>query len=106
MNWEAVYKFIEVDKSVPEVAWAIPGGEAGMKKLLLFAEKHLKNFSSDRNDPTKDGLSNLSPWFHTGVYILIFSTPIYSNIQIKISNTDIFQLQTFFCYRHFCNADI
>ena len=97
MNWEAVYKFIEVDKSVPEVAWAIPGGEAGMKKLLLFAEKHLKNFSSDRNDPTKDGLSNLSPWFHTGVYILIFSTPIYSNIQIKISNTDIFQLQTFFC---------
>ena len=68
VNWEAVYEFIKVEKSVPVVDWAKPGTDAGMKKLLNFAENHLKNFSTDRNDPTKDGLSNLSPWFHTGVF--------------------------------------
>ncbi|XP_028409958.1 deoxyribodipyrimidine photo-lyase-like [Dendronephthya gigantea] len=65
-NWKNVYKFIEVDQSVPEVSWAIPGTEAGMKRLMTFSEGNLKHFSTERNDPTKNSLSNLSPWFHTG----------------------------------------
>ena len=73
-----MYEFIKVVKSAPEVTWATPGSEAGMKRLEMFSENHLKHFSSDRNDPTKNALSNLSPWFHTGMFRLLFYTHTYT----------------------------
>mgnify|MGYP002804339252 CR=1 FL=1 len=66
-----MYEFIKVDESVPEVTWAKPGTESGLAKLEKFKETDLKQFSTDRNDPNKHALSNLSPWFHTGVFILL-----------------------------------
>ena len=66
IQWDNVHSFIKVDDSVKEVTWAKPGSKAGLLKLEEFSEKHLESFSSDRNDPTKDALSNLSPWFHAG----------------------------------------
>ena len=65
-----MYEFIKVDESVPEVTWAKPGTEFGLAKLEKFKNSHLKVFSNDRNDPNKSALSNLSPWFHAGVFIL------------------------------------
>ena len=59
-------KFIEVDRKVKEVDWAKPGTKAGLEMLESFCQQRLKYFAADRNNPTKNALSNLSPWFHAG----------------------------------------
>ena len=53
--------------TVGEVSWATPGTNAGLKVLDEFCIKRLKFFAAQRNDPNKDSLSNLSPWFHFGM---------------------------------------
>jgi len=35
--------------------------------LETFCHDRLKYFAADRNNPTKNALSNLSPWFHAGM---------------------------------------
>ncbi len=43
------------------------GGYAAAKKLLKeFVETKLERYDTDRNDPTKDGTSRLSPYLHFG----------------------------------------
>lgn len=64
--WDACYSSLQVDRTVPEVAWATPGTAAGLAMLQSFITKRLKSFGSQRNDPNKAALSNLSPWFHFG----------------------------------------
>lgn len=59
-------EFIDVDRSVKEVNWAKPGTKAGLEMLETFCQERLKYFATDRNNPTKSALSNLSPWFHAG----------------------------------------
>lgn len=49
-----------------EVEWATPGTAAGLAVLQSFIAERLKNFGSHRNNPNKEALSNLSPWFHFG----------------------------------------
>ncbi|XP_026577470.1 deoxyribodipyrimidine photo-lyase-like isoform X1 [Pseudonaja textilis] len=66
INWEACYSSLQVDRSVKEVEWATPGSASGLKVLEEFVKDRLKCFSSDRNDPNRPALSNLSPWFHFG----------------------------------------
>lgn len=34
--------------------------------LESFCKDRLKFFATDRNNPTKEALSDLSPWFHAG----------------------------------------
>lgn len=65
-DWKAVDKFIEVDRNVKEVDWAEPGTKAGLEMLESFCQDRLKYFATDRNNPTKKALSDLSPWFHAG----------------------------------------
>ncbi|KAK0048843.1 deoxyribodipyrimidine photo-lyase [Biomphalaria pfeifferi] len=65
-DWEKADSYLEVNRKVAEVSWAKPGAESGLRMLESFCEKRLKYFSSDRNDPNKQALSNLSPWFHFG----------------------------------------
>uniref|UniRef100_A0A669PVU4 Deoxyribodipyrimidine photo-lyase n=2 Tax=Phasianus colchicus TaxID=9054 RepID=A0A669PVU4_PHACC len=64
--WDACYSSLQVDRTVTEVAWATPGTAAGLAMLQSFIAKRLKSFGSQRNDPNKAALSNLSPWFHFG----------------------------------------
>lgn len=65
-DWKAVDEFIEVDRNVQEVNWAEPGTKAGLEMLESFCKDRLKFFATDRNNPTKEALSDLSPWFHAG----------------------------------------
>ena len=71
VDWKAVDEFIEVDRSVKEVEWAKPGTKAGLEMLETFCHERLKYFATDRNNPTKSALSNLSPWFHAGKYVIM-----------------------------------
>ncbi|XP_067008214.1 deoxyribodipyrimidine photo-lyase [Anabrus simplex] len=66
IDWKAADDKIEADRSVGPVKWATPGTRAGFLMLDSFCKQRLKGFSTKRNDPTQDGLSNLSPWFHFG----------------------------------------
>ena len=70
MDWKEVEAFFKVDPNVPEVQWAKPGTENGLKMLESFVKSRLRHFGSDRNDPNKNALSNLSPWFHTGMRLI------------------------------------
>lgn len=66
IDWDEVYAFIRVDKSVDEVKELRPGYKGGMETLNRFIASRLKLFNTKRNDPNIDALSNLSPWFHFG----------------------------------------
>lgn len=56
---------------VKDVAWAKPGTTSGLLMIKEFCDKRLKHFHDYRNDPTKDNLSNLSPWFHFGKFKIV-----------------------------------
>jgi deoxyribodipyrimidine photo-lyase len=64
--WETTIEECRADRSVQEVAWLRPGSSAGRLKLLDFLENRLMDYDSDRNDPTKGGQSDLSPYLHFG----------------------------------------
>ncbi|CAH0387453.1 unnamed protein product [Bemisia tabaci] len=66
IDWEEAEKTLEVDKSVGPVKWAKPGYRGGMQQLYTFVTKRIKNYGTARNDPNKNALSMLSPWFHFG----------------------------------------
>lgn len=66
VDWEGTLAGLQTDMSVGVVAWCKPGAAAGAAMLHEFAQKRLSRFSTERNDPNKDALSNLSPWIHFG----------------------------------------
>ncbi len=54
------------DRSVKPVEWLKPGSRIGHRILRDFITNKLERYAMDRNDPTIDGQSNLSPYFHFG----------------------------------------
>ena len=66
VDWVAAEKSLQVDRTVKEVDWAVPGTKAGAAMLEDFIRRRLKLFGEKRNDPNVDALSNLSPWIHFG----------------------------------------
>jgi deoxyribodipyrimidine photo-lyase len=57
---------LKLDKSVNPVNWLKPGEKAAKKVLSEFINKKLRHYESDRNDPSNDAQSNLSPYLHFG----------------------------------------
>lgn len=66
IKWEKVYASLRVNHDVKEVTWLKPGEKAAKKVLKHFMEKKLHGYDKQRNDPTLDGQSNLSPYLHFG----------------------------------------
>ncbi|MFA7419067.1 MAG: deoxyribodipyrimidine photo-lyase [Melioribacteraceae bacterium] len=64
--WDSVYASLNVNKEVKEVDWLIPGETAAHKALQNFISNKFANYGTDRNFPTHDAQSNLSPYFHFG----------------------------------------
>jgi len=64
-DWEAAEKNIRTD-ALPEARWIAPGEKAAGVCLAYFLKKKLAHYGADRNDPTLDGQSNLSPYLHFG----------------------------------------
>lgn len=65
-DYDEILDTVDVDRSVKPPSWITPGPAAGIEMLRVFIEKKLNGYSKSRNDPTKDCLSNLSPYFHFG----------------------------------------
>jgi deoxyribodipyrimidine photo-lyase len=65
-DWDEAEISLRIDRSVPEVDWLVPGEKAAVATLDRFLTKKLSAYASKRNDPTEDGVSNLSPYLHFG----------------------------------------
>lgn len=65
-NWDLAWNHLKIDESVKPVTWAKPGTINGYRMLFEFITQRLKQFDEARNDPTKHGLSCLSPYYHFG----------------------------------------
>jgi deoxyribodipyrimidine photo-lyase len=66
IGWGEVEKSLRVDRAVSEVDWIEPGENAAHKVMREFIKKKLGLYNGERNDPTKDAQSNLSPYLHFG----------------------------------------
>jgi deoxyribodipyrimidine photo-lyase len=66
INWEEALASLHLDTSVGEVDWVKPGETAARKALDAFIEDGLTVYDTKRNDPTVNGQSGLSPYFHFG----------------------------------------
>lgn len=66
VDWEEAYGYLKIDHSIRPVSWAAPGTVNGYRMLYEFITQRLKNYETDRNTPTKHGLSGLSPYYHFG----------------------------------------
>lgn len=66
VDWRAVRASLQVDTEVGEVAWCVPGEKAARRALRTFVDERLHAYDEERNDPTKNAQSNLSPYLHFG----------------------------------------
>jgi deoxyribodipyrimidine photo-lyase len=66
VDWASLRRDLLVDPSVPEVDWIKPGKAASRKALRRFLKEKLSIYDRDRNDPSLEGQSNLSPYLHFG----------------------------------------
>jgi deoxyribodipyrimidine photo-lyase len=64
--WQTIGTDLTVDRTVSEVNWLKPGEKAARSILRNFITKKLNVYNDTRNDPTRDGQSNLSPYLHFG----------------------------------------
>jgi deoxyribodipyrimidine photo-lyase len=65
-DWEKALGFLKISRSVGEVHWIKPGEKSAQKALMYFLNNRLQHYGEQRNDPTLDGQSNLSPYLHFG----------------------------------------
>jgi deoxyribodipyrimidine photo-lyase len=66
VDWAALRERVVTDESVLPVDWCTPGTKAGHEQLESFLDTGLGTYDENRNDPTLDGQSNLSPYLHFG----------------------------------------
>jgi len=59
-------KFLNISKKENVDTSVISGEKAALKALNDFLNNKINKYSLDRNDPSKDGCSNLSPYLHFG----------------------------------------
>ena len=65
-DWKAARKSLKVDTSVAAVDWIEPGEKAAQKTLPHFIKNKLAAYATQKNDPNRDAVSNLSPYLHFG----------------------------------------
>jgi deoxyribodipyrimidine photo-lyase len=64
--WDNLAASLKIDFSVPEINWLTPGERAASTQLEHFLNHRLPFYQEKRNDPTRDGQSDLSPYLHFG----------------------------------------
>ncbi len=65
-DWNGLLKKLKIDFSIKEVDWIKPGESAAKKALKIFFSGKIFKYDVERNDPTKNSQSNLSPYLHFG----------------------------------------
>ena len=65
VEWETIRTNLKVDRSVGETR-IVSGESAARSAMKQFLLKGLDRYNQDRNDPSLEGQSELSPWLHFG----------------------------------------
>lgn len=65
-DWLHARKILKISNSEAKIAWIIPGTEAAIKLYKRFLKYSLAEYDKTRNDPSKSGQSQLSPYLHFG----------------------------------------
>ncbi len=65
-DWHQAAASLKIDLTVKEVPHFIPGEKAAWEAMLFFVEHKLDRYDRERNNPTLDAQSNLSPYLHFG----------------------------------------
>lgn len=65
-NIDDILAKLDIDKTVKPVDCFKPGQAAARKALENFIRTKLKTYDTDRNDPTINGQSDMSPYLHFG----------------------------------------
>lgn len=66
VNWPQMAQSLDIDRSVKELDWIKPGEDAAKEALKKFVDSRLKGFANNRNDPTVEVSSDLSPYLNFG----------------------------------------
>ena len=66
IDWQRASESLKIDRSIKEAKHFKPGEGAAWEAMRHFIENKLARYDSDRNNPTLDGQSNLSPYLHFG----------------------------------------
>ncbi len=66
INWQKVSQAIQVDSAVAPISWLKSGSAEAKNTLDNFITDGLSDYDLLRNDPSKNGQSNLSPYLHFG----------------------------------------
>jgi len=66
VDGKAALRNMRIDRSVCEVDWIVPGERAARTALRKFILRKLARYDEARNDPSRDGQSDLSPYLHFG----------------------------------------
>jgi deoxyribodipyrimidine photo-lyase len=66
IDWKSIQSTIRCNEDVSLVGIFVPGEEGAKKTLAIFLHEKLHKYDADRNDFTKDGQSNLSPYIAHG----------------------------------------
>ncbi len=66
IDWGRLLAGVQADPQVAPVTWCRPGAAAAREQLQTFLDERLARYHLDRNDPTRHGLSDLSPYLHFG----------------------------------------
>ena len=66
IDWHAARRTLRVDRSIGPIDGVRAGEEAARATLDAFLSHRLAGYDEQRNDPTLDGQSGLSPYLHFG----------------------------------------
>ena len=66
IDWGKSLNTLDVDLTIQEVEWIKPGEKAAFRTMQEFFKNNLLFYDKQRNDPIRDGQSNLSPYLHFG----------------------------------------
>ncbi len=65
-DWDNAWQSLHIDQGVAEITRFSPGETAAREQMQRFIRDKLPSYDQQRNNPTLDGQSNLSPYLHFG----------------------------------------
>lgn len=66
INWAEIYNNLDIDRNVIPVTWLTSGEDEAFNMLQSFINEKLDIYINQRNDPSTNGCSQLSPYLHFG----------------------------------------
>ncbi len=66
VDWQKTAAGLKIEGEVKDVPGFRSGEKAAWEMMRFFLENKIAAYETDRNDPTREGQSNLSPYLHFG----------------------------------------